>query len=229
MNVLTHPLRAWWLALLALTIPPLIIWGDKPLALYMKTMPATFQDVFQRITLAGESHYTLVPAGLLGLGFALWASRTETPALKLARARVAQMAGFVFACVAVGGIATNIFKAMFGRARPRLLFREDTYGFNPFMVDSSWNSFPSGHTNTAIAATLALAMLFPKWRWPLLIVGAVIAFSRVAVTAHYMGDVMGGTLLAILTCWFVGVWYARKGWLFTQQPSGLALQSKRAA
>lgn len=221
MIVLANPLRAWWFWLLAALIPPLLIWGDRPLALYMKTAPTWFQDMFQLITLAGESHYSLVPAGVLGLGFAFWASRTENEAVKTARLTIAQAAGFVFACVAVGGIATNVFKTLFGRARPRLLFAEGTYGFDPLVISSNWNSFPSGHTNTAITATLALAMLFPKWRWLLLLVGVVIAFSRVAVTAHFAGDVVGGTLLAVLTCWFLSLYYARKGWLFNATPAGI--------
>ncbi|MGB1088736.1 MAG: phosphatase PAP2 family protein, partial [Alphaproteobacteria bacterium] len=138
--------------------------------------------------------------------------------------KVAQAAGFVFACVALGGIATNIVKALVGRARPKLLFREETYGFDPLILDASWHSFPSGHTNSAIAAALALAMLFPKVRWPLLMLGGLIAFSRVAVTAHYMADIVGGTVLAVLTCWFVGKYFAHKNWLFTESPAGLTVR-----
>ena len=221
MTALINPLRAWWFWLLALAIPPLVLWGDRPLALYLKTSPAWFQDIFQVITIAGEAHYALVPAGLLGLTFFFWARRTENATVKTARFHIAQAAGFVFACVALGGIATNIFKSLFGRARPRLLFREETYGFDPLVVSSNWNSFPSGHTNTAITATLALAMLLPKWRWPLLMVGAVIAFSRIAVTAHFAADVVGGTLLAVLVCWWLGGYFSARGWLFEATPKGL--------
>ena len=105
MTLLTNPLRAWWFWASAALIPFLVIWVDQPLALYMKSSPPWFQDIFQLITLAGEAHYTLVPAGVLGLGFAWWAKRTDNDAVRRARFTLAQAAGFVFACVAAGGIA----------------------------------------------------------------------------------------------------------------------------
>lgn len=211
MSVLRAPYLRWPLWLMLLAIPLLMIWGDAPTAHYMATLPDGVRDVFRIITIAGESHYVLVPTGVAALVlWGLWKRSASAVLLWWMQANL-----FVFSAVAVGGILTNIIKIIVGRARPKHLLNDGIYAFEPLTTDGSWHSFPSGHTNTAIGAALALAMLFPRLRWPLLIMGAVIAASRMVVTAHYPADVLGGAALALLTCWGLGQAFARRGALFT--------------
>ena len=184
-------------------IPFLMAHLDLPIAQWAANQSEGFKDIFRLITIAGESHYVLVPAGVIGL-WAAWAKRKE----------LAHACGFIFAAVAIGGILTNIVKAIVGRARPKHFFNDGVYTFDPVIFDGSWHSFPSGHTNSAMGAVIALAMLFPKWRLLLLGAGFTIAFSRVAINAHYMADILGGALLAWFTCWWVGSWMAKRDALF---------------
>jgi undecaprenyl-diphosphatase len=56
-------------------------------------------------------------------------------------------------------------------------------------------SFPSGHAATAFAAAVAVGVLFPRLRKPLLLLAATIAASRVYLGVHFATDVLVGSLL----------------------------------
>ena len=106
----------------------------------------------------------------------------------------------IFLSVIVSGILVNIIKVIFGRARPQLYADEHIYGFFWAKLDVLYRSFPSGHATTAIAAWLALALLFPRYRYWLIGLGILISLSRVILTQHYLSDVIiGGWLGAITT------------------------------
>ncbi|HEV3218828.1 MAG TPA: phosphatase PAP2 family protein [Candidatus Acidoferrales bacterium] len=56
-------------------------------------------------------------------------------------------------------------------------------------------SFPSGHTITAFAITIALGTCYPAFQFPLLVVAASIGLSRIVLGMHYLSDVIAGTFL----------------------------------
>lgn len=185
-------------ALLAL----LLLGTDLAVTQWVKAqMPGAVVQVFRGITRAGESQWYLVPTGLGLLGL-LAARRWATVVWqRLDGASRFWPLAYVFGCVALGGIAVNIIKLSAGRARPRLLLNEGIYGFFPFTAASGYTSFPSGHTQTAVALALSVGVLAPRLRPVLLLFAALIALSRVIVGAHYPSDVVGGAMLAALVCW----------------------------
>jgi membrane-associated phospholipid phosphatase len=70
-------------------------------------------------------------------------------------------------------------------------------------------SFPSSHASMAVVATFTLAALYP-WALPwLLVLTAVLCFSRVYLGVHYLGDVLGGLAYGLvfgaLWVWLVPV------------------------
>lgn len=147
--------------------------------------------------------------GFLGVG------RVQIVALLLAaaflwwhgRKVVARQMVLALPVLAVGGIFQLLFKMMIGRPRPKEILWNglDPYASQPFSLDSSFWSFPSGHATSTFLLATWLGLVFPRLRWPLWAVAAVLAASRfLAVTPHYMADVVAGTVLGTsvaVICW----------------------------
>ncbi|UEM20988.1 phosphatase PAP2 family protein [Skermanella mucosa] len=178
-------------------------------------------DIFRAITEAGDSKWTLVPTGVLGLGLiaAGWFILAGRRAAAMTRwAGSAFM--FVFASVALSGIAVNIVKVIVGRARPKLLEQAGFLGFDPMILNANFHSFPSGHTNTAVAFALAVSFIVPSWRGALLAAACLIGLSRIMVNAHFMTDVVGGGALAVVTTYCLRGWFTSRGWVFHRGSGG---------
>lgn len=108
----------------------------------------------------------------------------------------------LFWILAVGGSALlNLgAKPLFGRVRPDLwlsIAPETTY------------SFPSGHAmgSMALAAALAVLLWPTRWRWPVLVGGALfvllVGVSRVYLGVHFPSDIMAGWAASL--AWVMGV------------------------
>ena len=99
------------------------------------------------------------------------------------------------AALAVGTAAllVTLLKDLFDRARPPVA----DPGVNPIGLVPDSASFPSGHSATAFAAAVAVALVYPRLGRPLLALAAVVAVSRVYLGVHYVLDVAAGTLLGI--------------------------------
>lgn len=75
-------------------------------------------------------------------------------------------------------------------------------------------SFPSDHASAAFA--IAFAFLFlgrTRIGWALLACAAFLALSRVYIGTHYVGDVMGGVLTALVATLAVVSVYREGGWV----------------
>lgn len=70
-------------------------------------------------------------------------------------------------------------------------------------------SFPSGHTATSFAAAAAIFCNNRKLGWAAYVVAALIGFSRIYLSVHFLTDVLGGIVLGTL-CAMAGVWISRK-------------------
>lgn len=71
-------------------------------------------------------------------------------------------------------------------------------------------SFPSGHTATAFAAAAVVGAIYPRLRWPLYTLAALVGVSRIYLGVHFALDVAAGAILGIS----IGlglVWAARRG------------------
>lgn len=182
--------RRWYIAS-ALTLLAIIIsWYflDRPVVDLLAEYDISHVDIIVLVTDFGDAIWYLLGSLLLyGL-------------FRKTKPKVAKAALLVFSTTALSGIVINITKVLFGRARPERYQDEGVFGFFWFKIEHSLRSFPSGHATTAIAVWLAFALLFPKYRWPLLAVGAIVSMSRVILTQHYLSDViMGGYIGAVST------------------------------
>jgi len=70
-------------------------------------------------------------------------------------------------------------------------------GQAPHIPVPSSPSFPSSHASMAVVGTFTLGALAPAWLPALVALTAVLAFSRVYLGVHYLGDVVAGLLLGL--------------------------------
>lgn len=148
----------------------------------------TNKNLFLFITQFGDSTFYLIGFAIAALLFHYyWKSSTWT-----------NRSLFLFSAVAVSGILADIIKVIAGRFRPSELFEHGLYGFDFFHIERALTSFPSGHTATAFALATATVYLWPRYSALAWLFALSVGISRIAITAHYPSDVLGGALTGIL-------------------------------
>ncbi len=194
---------------------------DPALSVAMRALPEDIHAVFRVITIAGLGKWYLWPlglgaAGLVGAGYL--AGRGE----RADRYRQwAWILIFVFLAVLLSGLLVDVIKVVVGRARPKMLDLVSFYGFLPVSFRADYQSFPSGHAATAASLAAAVAYLRPDLRW-LVWGGALpVIASRVIINAHFLGDVAGGTAIAVFVTWVLRDWFAAHEVVFAFGADGL--------
>jgi undecaprenyl-diphosphatase len=74
--------------------------------------------------------------------------------------------------------------------------RPSTTGATTLAPDPDHFSFPSGHSNAAMAVALAYGLAIPILLPPLLVLAMLVGLSRVVLGVHYPGDVLAGQVIA---------------------------------
>jgi undecaprenyl-diphosphatase len=97
--------------------------------------------------------------------------------------------------VAVSWIVAELSKYLFNRGRP---FIWDTE-IAPLIKTPSSSSFPSGHSATAAAGALTLSAVYPAFAPLFVLMGLLVALSRVYLGVHYPFDVLAGSMIGIAT------------------------------
>lgn len=103
---------------------------------------------------------------------------------------------FISQCIIFSSLICWILKITFGRARPKMWFNVHEYGFYWFNLKGSYWSFPSGHATTVFSIVFGLIVLFPRYRFLLMVLGTLVALTRVLLNYHYFSDVLVGGYLA---------------------------------
>jgi len=185
---------------------------DRPLALFLKqAVGGDIEGFFRVVTRLGEAQLYMVPSGVAFVGLYLAAIRSPVPEASDAWKRLSVAPGFMFLTMAVSGLVSNAIKFGLGRMRPRYLFDQGLYGFEPFNTAWGMNSFPSGHSQAAFAAMTALMVIFPRYDVFWLALAALVAVSRVVITVHFLSDAVAGSFLAIATTVLLARLFRAKG------------------
>lgn len=200
-----------WLGLLTLVACAICyLYLDRPVIRAVAALDPAVRRPFQLITQGGDSLYSLLPSGLLYV-YCLWAQCRQPGEMRWELLERWKRRGqFMFIAVASSGLLVNLIKFVLGRARPFKLLHENLYGFHFFETSSKMTSFPSGHSNTAMAIALVLWYLWPK-SWPLGFALALgVMSSRVMLTAHYPSDTLAGAYVAVVTTYYLALWFQRR-------------------
>ena len=112
------------------------------------------------------------------------------------------------------GLVVTIVKRLIGRARPLVGGSIDPFLYLPLGWNVEYASLPSGHATDAFAAAMAIGALWPKTRPLMWTYAAMIAVSRVALTAHFPSDVLAGAAVGVLGAGLVRAWFASCGLAF---------------
>jgi undecaprenyl-diphosphatase len=148
---------------------------------------------------------------------------------RLVAVEIALLSGFIFVGVGVPGLISNLLKRIVGRGRPVEFETSGAFSFHQIVNDWHFQSFPSGHTTTAIALAFVVGFVWPRLFPVFFVVGAVVGLSRVPVGMHYPSDVFGGLVVGLLGAYLVRNLFARRGWLFTIRPDGHVVRRRFVA
>jgi membrane-associated phospholipid phosphatase len=181
---------------------------DVPAARFCATVDHRIKAVFDLITRLGLSTPYLV-AAFAGFIYLKFVKKNEI---------LANAAAFLFAAVALSGLANDLIKVPVGRSRPGLLFSQGIYGFKPFADQYYYASFPSGHANTIAALCYGLSMVTGRFKYLLLSVALAVMASRVIVGAHFPSDVMFGAYLGVVVTELIALGFEKKGLPIARQP-----------
>jgi membrane-associated phospholipid phosphatase len=125
---------------------------------------------------------------LLGVGALLFlAKNTRT---------IGRLLFFIGSAQLVTRLTAGVLKNVFERLRPFEVIQAGNWDWKFF--SGHGNSFPSGHAALFWGLFFPLAFLFPRYRWPLLIIPVFISIARVGVLDHWCGDVIASVGLAAL-------------------------------
>lgn len=139
---------------------------------------------------------------LLGAGAILFAWKSTRSA--------AWMLLFIGAAHLVTRLSAGTLKNVFDRLRPFEVIQAGNWDWKFFGDHGS--SFPSGHSAHFWGLFFPLAFLFPRYRFPLLILPLFISVARVGVNDHWCSDVIASiAIAALITLFFI--------WLFRMKPA----------
>ncbi len=148
------------------------LFGVAPIQALRQVSSPLLDAFFVVITSTGDLLFFLAVVGLI---YWLWDKRLGL---------------FLVVLLLAGGLLNAYLKSLFGLPRPPSLFHK------PFPLAS--NGFPSGHAQTAAAFWSGIALVFRRAWVPVAVVMlSLVAFSRVYLGVHFVGDVLGGAAIGL--------------------------------
>lgn len=167
---------------------------DQPIAEFMHHhVHGMLLSCFQAVsTLGVDKILAMVAVSAIGVAHFIYKNEKVVKALL-----------YIALAMLTGWLLCSLFKFICGRARPIELFTEAKFGFFYFKTTYQFISFPSAHSTLIAALCTALSILWQRYRYAFLLVALLVGLSRIALTAHYLSDVMIGLYLGTVTATLV--------------------------
>jgi len=204
----------------AVLITLLSIFADPVFLQWLQAGNAQKDGWFAYTTDIGKSNWMLVLSGSILLVMSLFRTdRFDTR--KLIRWHGVSLSFyFFFTTITFSGLLALLMKNAIGRPRPRFVEDMQVWQLSPFGDNYEFASFPSGHATTAGAATMALALLFPRLAVFMALAGIWLATTRMAIGVHFPSDVVAGLLFGASFSWLYAREFARRRLVFQFNPAG---------
>lgn len=199
-----------------------ILFLDQPISLYFQREDlATIQHFSRQITDIGLGEYwfglafaSLLVAFLLKLPFMknLFLNKSQIPIAKFSdmQKKIYEFAMTLLISLITSGLVVHIFKWSLGRQRPHRSEFADPHIFLGFTNQWHFHSLPSGHSQVLFTVATCVALYQPKYRVPVFITFAFLAFTRVITIQHFLSDVLAGCLIGYLVSHAIYLWRQKR-------------------
>lgn len=168
---------------------------DEPAISAIRASDLPLNDIGKSVSWLGNSKWSGWALLMFSFVMALIAQNASDPMMRSHAKLLLTAAVMVFIAGLLSGIAVQLLKHGFGRARPGLFDELGAYSFQPFAFSTRLNSFPSGHSSTIGALAMAGALLIPKYRLAFAALALIVGFGRILDGAHYVSDVWSGLVI----------------------------------
>jgi membrane-associated phospholipid phosphatase len=115
----------------------------------------------------------------------------------------------------LAGMTINLSRLTTGRTRPRAAAEMGWYGPKHgekwLIGEADFNSFPSGHTATAVGFAGVILFAAPGWGLLALLAASSVAISRILLGAHHPSDVITAATISLVVAWLVWEFLGRRG------------------
>ncbi|MBX7256778.1 MAG: phosphatase PAP2 family protein [Candidatus Hydrogenedentes bacterium] len=172
---------AGWLGVCGVVAVVAYFFVDERAAYFFRAYQETpFRGLVSMLSKAGDSAWYVIGGAvgyvLLRWWYNVWAARSA----------------YLFVSVVATGLAAKAVKYLVGRPRPRIFLEEGDGSFRWLETDWQLWSMPSGHAATIASVAMVLAVVYPRFRIPILACGIVLCFGRVVTLDHFVSDVVAG-------------------------------------
>lgn len=114
-------------------------------------------------------------------------------------ARLLRAGARMLAAHALAIMAKNFFKRSVDRTRPARLATKGSYERGPGKrFESAYNSFPSGHTASAVAVSRAFGREYPGMAGPALAGASLLSALQLIRSKHFATDIVAGASLGLI-------------------------------
>ncbi|SFD34552.1 Membrane-associated phospholipid phosphatase [Devosia psychrophila] len=197
-----------------------LVFFDAYVSQTLMAWPDAWKAPFAFVTDFGLSEWVLIPSLIVLILSAIVVRLLPQGLYRRATHEAALVAGFIFVGVGLPGLAVNLLKRLFGRARPELFIDTGMFQFQQVFNDWSFQSFPSGHSTTAIGTAFVMGFMAPRYFRLILLIAMMTGISRVVIGMHYPTDVVAGFVIGALGAYAIRNVFARRRWLFADLPDG---------
>ena len=192
---------------------------DAPATALAGALPFWIVDAFNELTDFGKSGWFLIPIGIaIVLAAALVTPSTDRMTDRVLTSLIVRLE-FIFAAIALPSLFVTIVKRLIGRVRPS---EHGPFAYVPWSWRPEYASMPSGHATTAVAAAVAISLVWPRARVVMAVYAVIIMASRVIIQAHFLSDVIAAAFVGALGAILVRNAFAAHGRVFVPGADGTA-------